>query len=114
MVRLPGAWRALFGDRPAAAQSPFATEAGVGVPKHRLWLGCGFPVATSGSCTSAMRLTSRSSTAPISTLGVGGTFRGHDGQLKMVEALNAWERWEVPPAIVLELFPASARPPGAG
>lgn len=37
-------------------------------------------------------------------LGVGGTFRGHDGQLKMVEALNAWERWEMPPAIVLDLF----------
>ena len=37
-------------------------------------------------------------------LGMSGTFRGHEGQLKMVDTLDeAWERWEMLPAIVLDL-----------
>ena len=37
-------------------------------------------------------------------LGLGGTFRGHDGMLKMIEGFGeAWERWEMQPAIVLDL-----------
>ena len=37
-------------------------------------------------------------------LGLGGTFRGHDGMLKMIEGFGeAWERWAVQPVIVLDL-----------
>jgi hypothetical protein len=38
------------------------------------------------------------------TLGLGGTFRGHDGLLKMLEAFReAWERWELLPVLILDL-----------
>lgn len=37
-------------------------------------------------------------------VGLGGTFRGHDGMLKMIQEFGeAWERWEVRPATVLDL-----------
>jgi ketosteroid isomerase-like protein len=38
-------------------------------------------------------------------LGMGGTFRGHDGFLKMIQAFggDAWEGWELLPATVLDL-----------
>jgi hypothetical protein len=37
-------------------------------------------------------------------LGLGGTFRGHDGMLKWIQAFGeAWERWQALPAIVLDL-----------
>jgi hypothetical protein len=37
-------------------------------------------------------------------LGLGGTFRGHDGLLRVIQAFwEAWERWEFRPAIVLDL-----------
>ena len=37
-------------------------------------------------------------------LGLGGTFRGHDGLLRAIqEFTEAWERWEFRPATVLDL-----------
>lgn len=38
-------------------------------------------------------------------LGMGGTFRGHDGLLKMIQAFagDAWEGWEMRPESVLDL-----------
>jgi hypothetical protein len=37
-------------------------------------------------------------------LGLGGTFRGHDGMLKMIEGFGeAWEQWEMQPAVVLDM-----------
>jgi ketosteroid isomerase-like protein len=37
-------------------------------------------------------------------LGLGGTFRGHDGVLKMLQAVaEGWERWELLPDLVLDL-----------
>jgi ketosteroid isomerase-like protein len=37
-------------------------------------------------------------------LGLGGTFRGHDGMLKLIETFGeAWERWNLLPEIVLDL-----------
>ena len=37
-------------------------------------------------------------------LGMSGTFRGHEGQLKLLDTLHeAWERWEMLPVIVLDL-----------
>ena len=37
-------------------------------------------------------------------LGLGGTFRGHGGTLKMIEAFGeAWERWEMQPEIVIDM-----------
>lgn len=38
------------------------------------------------------------------TLGLGGTFRGHEGRLKTFERFHeAWERWEYLPAAVLDM-----------
>jgi hypothetical protein len=44
-------------------------------------------------------------TAPdFEALGLGETFRGHEGILKMMQAFeDAWERWELEPATVLDL-----------
>ena len=44
-------------------------------------------------------------TAPdFEALDVGGTFRGHDGLRRAVQAFReAWERWEFRPATVLDL-----------
>ena len=40
----------------------------------------------------------------FAALGLGGTFRGHDGQISMVDALNdAWEHWTLAATIVLDL-----------
>jgi ketosteroid isomerase-like protein len=37
-------------------------------------------------------------------IGLGGTFRGHEGKLKMTQAfVEAWERYEAPPKLVLDL-----------
>jgi ketosteroid isomerase-like protein len=38
-------------------------------------------------------------------LGMGGTFRGHDAFLKMIQGFagDAWERWEMRPAMVLDM-----------
>jgi ketosteroid isomerase-like protein len=37
-------------------------------------------------------------------LGLGGTFRGHDGFVEWIQAFGeTWERWEVRPAAVLDL-----------
>ena len=44
-------------------------------------------------------------TAPdFEALGLGGTFRGHDGLRRVDQAFReAWERWEFRPATVLDL-----------
>jgi ketosteroid isomerase-like protein len=40
----------------------------------------------------------------LEALGLGGTFRGHDGLLKLIETFGeAWERWELLPAVVLDM-----------
>jgi hypothetical protein len=40
----------------------------------------------------------------LAPLGMGGTFRGHDGVLKIIETFGeAWERWVLLPAVVLDL-----------
>jgi ketosteroid isomerase-like protein len=40
----------------------------------------------------------------LEPLGLGGTFRGHDGVLKIIETFGeAWERWELLPAVVLDM-----------
>jgi ketosteroid isomerase-like protein len=40
----------------------------------------------------------------LEALGLGGTFRGHDGLLKIIETFGeAWERWELLPAVVLDM-----------
>jgi ketosteroid isomerase-like protein len=37
-------------------------------------------------------------------LGLDGTFRGHDGFVKMIQAFGeAWERWDLHPVAVLDL-----------
>jgi ketosteroid isomerase-like protein len=37
-------------------------------------------------------------------LGMGGTFRGHEGVLEIIETFGeAWERWELKPAVVLDM-----------
>lgn len=42
--------------------------------------------------------------AEFKALGLGGTFRGHDGMLEMIRAFGeAWERWEIRPSAVLDL-----------
>lgn len=42
--------------------------------------------------------------AGFEALGVGGTFQGHEGFVKWIQAFGeAWERWEVRPAAVLDL-----------
>jgi hypothetical protein len=44
-------------------------------------------------------------TAPdFEALDLGGTFRGHEGMLKMMQAFgDAFERWELEPATMLDL-----------
>jgi uncharacterized protein len=40
----------------------------------------------------------------LEPLGLGGTFRGHDGVLKVIETFGeAWEQWELLPAVVLDM-----------
>lgn len=40
----------------------------------------------------------------LEALGLGGTFRGHDGLLKIIETFGeAWERWELLPAVVIDM-----------
>jgi ketosteroid isomerase-like protein len=40
----------------------------------------------------------------LEALGLGGTFRGHDGLLEIIETFGeAWERWELMPAMVLDM-----------
>jgi ketosteroid isomerase-like protein len=40
----------------------------------------------------------------LEALGLGGTFSGHDGLLKIIATFGeAWERWELRPAVVLDM-----------
>jgi hypothetical protein len=40
----------------------------------------------------------------LEPLGLSGTFRGHEGMLKMIETFGAaWERWEIWPELVLDM-----------
>jgi ketosteroid isomerase-like protein len=40
----------------------------------------------------------------LEALGLGGTFRGHGGLLKIIETFGeAWERWELVPAVVFDM-----------
>lgn len=105
MVRFPGAWRALV----ALTQRLLS-------PQSRLRRALVRRNAVSGWNASSRRdfelMLVRYAPdvevefdAEFEALGMGGTFRGHDGLLKMIQvfAEDAWEGWEVTPAHVLDL-----------
>ena len=104
MVRFPGAWRALS----ALAFRVFSPRSRL----RRAWLRRS---VVSGHAAASRRdyelmLVRYSPDVEVEAdtgfeaLGVGGTFRGHDGFVKWIQAFGeAWERWGVRPAAVLDL-----------
>jgi ketosteroid isomerase-like protein len=104
MVRFPGAWRALS----ALVQRLLSPRSRVRRALLRRTVVSGLDAASRRDFELMLVRYApdvENEFAPeFEALGLGGTFRGHDGMVKMIEAFGeAWERWELQPATVLDL-----------
>jgi ketosteroid isomerase-like protein len=105
MVRFPGAWRALT----ALGQRTFSLRSRLRRALLRRNVVSGWDAASRRDFE--LMLVRYAPDVELEfdpefePLGMGGTFRGQEGLLKMYQAFagDAWERWDVTPAMVLDL-----------
>jgi hypothetical protein len=104
MVRFPGAWRALavVGLRLLSPRSRLRRAF-----VRRQWISA-YAAASRRDFESMLVRYARDVQVQfepdVEALGLGGTFRGHDGLVKIIETWGeAWEGWELSPAMVLDM-----------
>lgn len=104
MVRFPGAWRALA----AAGQRVVSPRSRI----RRAWIRRQMISAYAAASRRDFELmlvryapdVEVEFDPDLEALGLGGTFRGHEAMLKMMESFGeAWEQWELWPELFLDM-----------